>query len=98
VLEGSVRATVVVLGGERVQEGLEFGQGGRLRTLRAQPFLEGLLEPLHLAAGGGVVGSAVLLHDPVAVQLGLEPVAAAGAAQAAAGAPGGVHHAVVGQR
>jgi hypothetical protein len=52
-----------------------------------------LLEPFDLAAGGGVVGSRVLLDDAEPAQFGLEGVAAAGAA----GEAGGEHHAVVGE-
>jgi hypothetical protein len=49
------------------------------------------LEPFDLAAGGGVVGSGVLLVDAEPAQFGLEGVAAA----FAAGEAGGEHHAVV---
>jgi hypothetical protein len=45
-----------------------------------------------------MVRPAVLLHDAEPVQLGLERVPAAGAAQTAAGQSGGVDHAVVGER
>jgi len=54
-------------------------------------------EPFDLAAGGGVAGSGVLLDDAEAVELDFEAVAAAGAAQAAAGQAGGEDHAVVGE-
>jgi hypothetical protein len=47
-----------------------------------------------LAAGGGVVGSGVLLADAEAAQFGFEAVAAS----AAAGEAGGEHHAVVRER
>jgi hypothetical protein len=61
--------------------------------LGGEPALEGLLEPLHLAAGGGVVGTGVLVGDPEARQGGLELVAATSPARE----PGGVHQGVVGQ-
>src|SRR5215207_4018203 len=61
--QGAVRAAPVVLLGEGVEQGLELGDAGRLLLLGGQPLLEGLLEPFHLAAGGGVVGPGVLLHD-----------------------------------
>ena len=92
--QGAVGALVVVDVGEAVAEGLELLDGVGLVGLGVEPGLEGLLEALDLAAGGGVVGSRVLLHDLPAAQFGLEAVAAA----AAAGQAGGEHHAVVGQR
>ncbi|MEI2811984.1 MAG: hypothetical protein V9F00_17895 [Nocardioides sp.] len=79
-----------------VEQGLEFGDGGRLDGLGAQPLLHGLLEPFDLAAGGGVVGSGVLLHDVAGgaarARSRLRPPAAVPAR------PDGVDHAVVGQR
>jgi hypothetical protein len=56
-------------------------------------FLRGLLESFDLAAGGGVVGPGVLLHDVQSAEFGLE----LGSATAAAGEPHGVDHPVVGQ-
>ena len=94
VRQGAVRAVVVVVVDEGVEQGLQLGDGGRLGGLGAQPLLHGLLESFDLAAGGGVVGAGVLLDDVQAAQLVLEAVAAA----AAAGEPGGEDHAVVGQR
>jgi hypothetical protein len=61
VRQGPMRTPLVVLDGEGVQQGLEFGDGGRLVGLGAQPFLHGLLEPFDLALGLGVPGAAVLL-------------------------------------
>ena len=61
--------------------------------LAVEPFLEGLLEAFDFAAGGGVVGSGVLLGDVEAAEFVLEGVAAA----FAAGEAGGVDHAVVGE-
>ena len=61
--------------------------------LGSEPFLEGLLEPFDFAARGGVVRSAVLLHDALSDEFGLEGVAAA----VSAGEACGVDHAVVGQ-
>jgi hypothetical protein len=84
---------MVVDRGELVEQGLQLDQGAGLDGLGGQPLLEGLLEPLHLAAGGGVVGAGVLLRHVQAAQLGLEGVAAA----LAAGQAGGEHHPVVGQ-
>jgi hypothetical protein len=46
-----------------------------------QPFLQGLLEPLDLALGLGVVRPAVLLPDSEAAQFVLQGVAAAAAAR-----------------
>ena len=61
--QGPVRAVVVVVLGERIEQGLQLCHGPRLGGLGAQPLLQGLLEPLDLPAGGGVVGSGVLLDD-----------------------------------
>jgi hypothetical protein len=71
---------VVVVAGEGVQEGLEGGEISGLGGLGAQPLLQCLLEPFHLALGLGVVRLAVLLLDAQAAQLVLEGVAAATAA------------------
>ena len=90
MLEGSVRAAVVVLLAERLEEGLELGDGGRLVGLGAEPFLHRLLESLGFAAGGGVAGSGVLLGDVESLQLCLEGGAATLAA--VAGVPDGVDH------
>jgi hypothetical protein len=49
--------------GEGVEQGLQVGDRLRLVGLGPEPFLEGLLEAFDFAAGGGVVGSAVLLDD-----------------------------------
>ena len=91
--QGAVRAVVVVLVGELVEQGLQLGDGGGLVGLGAQPLLHRLLEPFDLAAGGGVVRSGVLLDDVSRRSSFSSCVAAA----AAAGEPGGVDHAVVGQ-
>jgi hypothetical protein len=64
VLEGTVWPPVVVLGAETVQPGLQFGDRGGLVGLAAEPLLEGLLELLRLAAGGGVVGPGVFWTTP----------------------------------
>ena len=93
VRQRPVGAVVVAGVDEAVDEGLQVGDGGGLIGLRAQPFLHRLLEPFDLAAGGGVVGRGVLLGHVQAAQFAFEGVAAA----AAAGRPGGEHHAVVGQ-
>jgi len=55
---------VLVVGGlELLEQGLQLVDGGGLVGLGVEPFLEGLLEAFDPAAGGGVVGSAVLLDD-----------------------------------
>jgi hypothetical protein len=59
-------AIVVVGLDEGIELALEFGQGGGA-GLAGQPFFEGLVESLDLAAGGGVVGGGVDLGDPEAV-------------------------------
>jgi hypothetical protein len=55
-----VRPLVVVGRGELVEQGLQVGDGGGLVGLGAQPVLRRLGEPLHLAAGRGVVNTIVL--------------------------------------
>ena len=72
----------------------EVGGGGGGR-LRAEPFLEGLLEPFDFAAGGGVVGAGVLLVNAEPLELFFEAVAAGASAL---GESCGEHHAVVGER
>ena len=75
--EGSVGSSVVVFIDEGVDQGLEFVVGCWLWGLGCQPFLEGLVEAFDFAAGGGVVGSGVLLLDLEGGEAGLEAVAAA---------------------
>ena len=82
----------VVVAGELAELVLQFGEGGG-GGLGAEPFT-GLLESLYFALGLGVAGAAVFLGDAQAAQLVLQAVAAA----AAAGEPGGIDQAVVGQR
>jgi hypothetical protein len=60
--QGAVWSAVVVFVGEGVELGLQFGDRGG-GGLVGQPFLEGLLESLDLAAGGRVVGGGVDLND-----------------------------------
>ena len=84
---------VVVAVAELIDQVLQSGQGVGLVGLSGEPFLEGLLEAFDFPAGGGVVGSGVLLDDPGGDQVGLEGVAAVSSASE----PGGVDHAVVGQ-
>jgi hypothetical protein len=91
--QGAVGSGGVVEGDEPLEQRLQGGQVGGLGGLGAQPVLHGLLEAFDLAAGGGVVGSGVLLHDVESAQLVLQGVAAA----LAAGKTGGEHHPVVGQ-
>ena len=64
VRQRPVRPLVVVNGGEGVQEGLELGEVSGLRSLRGQPVLQRLLEPLDFALGLRVAGLAVLLLTP----------------------------------
>jgi hypothetical protein len=59
---------LVVVGDEPVQQLLNSGDGGRLVRLCGQPLFQGLLEPFDFAAGGGVVGSGVLLGDAQALE------------------------------
>jgi hypothetical protein len=68
---------VVVLVGEAVEEGLEFGDGVWLGGLGAEPFLQGLLEAFGLSAGGRMVGPGVLLDDVQASEFCFEGVASA---------------------
>ena len=89
----AVRAAVVVLVDEGIEKVLQLGDGGGLDGLGAEPLLQGLLESLDLAAGGGVVGSGVLLDHVEPSEFVLEGVASA----AAAGEADGVDHAVVGE-
>ena len=92
VLEGAVGPAGVVGVGELVELGLQFGEGGGGRA-GGEPFLQGLLESFDLALGLAVVRAAVFLGDAQGAQFVLEAVAAA----AAAGEPGGVDQAVIGQ-
>ena len=88
-----MRAPGVAGAGEGVEQGLKVREGGGLARLGAEPVLHGLLEPLGLALGLGVVRLAVLLGDAESAQLVLQGVAAAPAACEA----GGEDHAAVGQ-
>ena len=88
-----MRPVVVVVVGELVEEGLQVGDGGWLGGSSAEPFFQGLLEAFDFAAGGGVVGSGVLLGDVEADEFGFEGVASA----SSAGEAGGEDHPVVGQ-
>lgn len=87
--QGAVRTLLVVVGDEDVEERLELGDRRWLDRLGPQPLLHRLLESFDLATGGGVVGPGVLLADPEADELGLEPVAAA----LPTGETGGENHA-----
>ena len=93
-VQGAVRTGGVVVLAEAVEQGLQLGGGGRLDRLDrlgTEPFLQRLVESLHLAAGLGVVRGGVLLHDAQAVEFGLGAVAAA----LASGEPGGEDHPIV---
>jgi hypothetical protein len=57
-----------------VAEGSWLGDGLRLLRLRGEPFLQGLVEAFHFAAGGGVVGFGVLLDHAEVAQQGGEAV------------------------
>ena len=67
-------ALVVVGLDEGVELGLKFGEGGGA-GLAGEPFFEGLVESLDLAAGGGVVGGGVDLRDPEAAQFVFKAIA-----------------------
>ncbi len=84
---------VVVVVDEVVEVGLEFGDGA-CWWVGAEPSFECLVEAFDFAAGGGVVGSGVLLDDVVSGEFGLEAVASAASACQA----GGEDHSVVGER
>jgi hypothetical protein len=88
-VDGAVRANSVVVVAEAVELGLQVtdrvGSG-----LVSEPFFQGLLEPLDLALGLGVVRAAVLLVDSEQVEFVLERVSAATDS-------GGEDEAVVGQ-
>ena len=68
MFEGPVRPLLVVGGGEPVRQRLQFGDRGGLVWLGGQLFLHRLLKAFDLAAGGGVVGSGVLLGDAQALE------------------------------
>ena len=91
-----MRPPGVVVGDEGVAEGLQLGQRGGLAGLGTEPFLQCLLEPFHLAAGGGMVRLGVFLHDTEPAQFGLEAVDGVPARRSAS-EPGGEHHPVVRQ-
>ena len=76
-----MRPLGVVQGGEGVQQGLQLSERGGLGYPGVQPVLEGLLEPLDLALGLGMVRLAVFLPDAQAAQFGFQAVAAALAAR-----------------
>jgi hypothetical protein len=88
--EGAVRPDGVVVAGEPVQLALQPGHrcGG---CLGGQPFLLGLVEPFHLAAGLRVVGPGMGGADPALPELDLQCDPALAALSA------GEHCAVVGQ-
>ena len=79
--DGPVRPAGVVVGGEGIQLGLQFGDGGG-RVLAGEPFFEGLVEALDLAAGLRVVGPAVAEPDPQGGELAFERDPAAAAVEA----------------
>jgi len=54
--QGLVRALVVVVAGEGVEEGLELGEVGGLGALGGEPLLEGLLESFDFALSLGWLG------------------------------------------
>jgi hypothetical protein len=87
-VQGAMRPLGVVVAAEGVELGLELSQGPGPRS-GGEPALEGLVEPLHLAAGLGVVGPGVPEPDPSLVQGHLQ-----GHAALAAGAAG-EHRAVI---
>ncbi len=62
-VQAAVGPLVVVMVTEAVELGLELGQAGG-RGLLGEPFLQGLMEAFHLAAGLGVVGTGMTGFDP----------------------------------
>ena len=87
-----VRALMVIDVAEFLELGVEVLQGLCPR-LAAEPFLQGLMEPLNLSLGLRVARGPVFLRDFQGVQEGLEAVAAA----FAAGEAGGIDQTVVRQ-
>lgn len=74
---GAVGAVVVVDGGEGVEQGLQFGDGGWVRA-GGQPAFEGLVEAFDFALGLGMIGVAVFLGDAQGCQEAFEVVVAVG--------------------
>ena len=72
-------AVLVVVGDELVEQCLELVDGGR-GGAGGEPAFQCLVEAFNFAAGGRVVGSAVLLGDVERVEEGLEAVASTAAA------------------
>src|SRR4029079_7531343 len=81
----AVWSVVVVLGDEGIEKVLQLGQGSGLDGSGAEPLLQGLLESLDFAAGGGAVGWGVLLVHVEPSELVLEGVASAAASGEADG-------------
>jgi hypothetical protein len=88
--DGPVRAFVVAVAGEGVELGLQPADGGG-GVLAGEPFFQGLVEALDLAAGLRVVGAGAAVGDPEGGELAFQrdPAAAAVAA--------GEHGRVVGE-
>ena len=74
---GAVGSLGVVDGGEGVEQGLQFGQGGRSWS-GGEPAFEGLVEAFDFALGLWVVGVAVFLGDAQGGQEAFEVVVAVG--------------------
>ena len=91
--QGPVRAVVVVLVDEGVEQGLQFGDGGRLAGWARSHFLRVCWNRSTLPQVVGWFGREFFWTMSEAAEFGLEVVAAA----AAAGQADGVDHAVVGQ-
>jgi hypothetical protein len=72
--QGSVWSAMVVLVDECLDQRLELADVGGLGGLGAEPVLQGLWEAFDFAAGGGVVGSGVLLGHAEPVQVVFEAV------------------------
>jgi hypothetical protein len=79
--DGSVGPGGVVAGGELVELGLQAADGGG-QVVAGEPFLQGLVEALDLAAGLRVVGAAVTEPDPERGGLAFERDPAAAAVKA----------------
>jgi hypothetical protein len=73
--DGPVRAAGVVVGGEAVELGLQ-GAGGGGGPLAGEPFLQGLVEALDLAAGLRVAGAGVAVGDACGEQFALDDAGA----------------------
>jgi hypothetical protein len=79
--DGPVWPCGVVVGGELVELGLQAAGGGG-QVVAGEPFLQGLVEALDLAAGLRVVGAAMAEPDPERGEFAFERDPAAAAVKA----------------